>query len=192
MADCVDNEHCDPTDIIPDSDCILVVGPEKIRIHANSLFLSAASGPFRAIFGPDWKEGHDLRHQADLVEIPLPEDDATAFQRLCAVLHHQNDSIPRKLPALAILSIAVLADKYDCVRAAKFACESWLHSGWDATSDVLVVAAAAYLLRNEIAFRNTTKKLILTHNGPFTAISCAEVEAAMDWRVFSECFPKGT
>lgn len=69
----------------------------------------------------------------------------------------------------------------------KFASESWLNSDWDTTSDLAVLAAAAYLLGNAAAFRRTTKNMILTHNGPFTAIHCAEVEAVIDWRVISKC-----
>ena len=47
--------------IATDGDVILIVGPEKARLRVQSLFLKAVSNPFSVMFGPDWKEGHDIR-----------------------------------------------------------------------------------------------------------------------------------
>jgi hypothetical protein len=58
-------------------DVILVVGPEKVKLRVHSLFLKAASKPFSAMFGPDWKEGHNMLGRDGPVEVPLPEDNAT-------------------------------------------------------------------------------------------------------------------
>jgi hypothetical protein len=138
------------------------------------------------MFKPEWREGYDVRSLVDPVEILLPEDDATAFQLICAVIHHRNDMVPNRLPLRTILSIAITADKYDCIRALRFATESWLSLHQDTIEDSLGLAAAAYLLGNAIAFRKITKQMILTHNGPFTAIPGAEVESVIDWGVFSK------
>lgn len=186
MADFAIAKQRAPVEVVSDGYCVLIVGPEKARIHANPLFLSAASEPFRAMFEPEWREGDDLRSRADPAEIRLPEDNATALRLVCAVIHHENDTIPHELPIHTLLDIAVTADKYDCISALKFASESWLCPDRDKASELLVLTAAAYLYRNATAFRKITKKLILIHNGPFAAISCAEVEAVMDWRVFGE------
>lgn len=43
--------------IAADGDLVLTVGPEEVRLRVNSLFLKAASKPFSAMLGPDWKEG---------------------------------------------------------------------------------------------------------------------------------------
>ena len=185
MANSVGAKYA-PIEIVPDANCVLVVGPEMVRIPASSRFLSAASEPFRAIFGAETSEGSDLRGRVDLVEITLPEDDATAVQLLCALIHHRNDMIPNNLPIHTVLSIAVTADKYDCIRVLKFVSESWFHSDSNTTSDLLVLAAAAYLLDNGTAFRRITKKMILVHNGPFTAIPSASVETIMDWRLLGK------
>jgi hypothetical protein len=189
MADLVGTKQHAVVEVVPDGDCILTVGPEKVKMRVNSLFLKAASEPFRAMLGPGWKEGNKLRDGADAVEIPLPDDDATAIQLLCAVVHHQNgsDTIPRQLAVRTILNIAMAADKYDCVRALKFASESWLQPSWDRVDDLMVLAAAAYLLENAEAFWEITKKMILNHDGSFTTLNCAEVEDVMDWKVFCKC-----
>ncbi|KAM0499108.1 hypothetical protein ACHAP8_005816 [Fusarium lateritium] len=50
-------------DIAPDGDLILVVGPKKTKLRVRSTLLAAASKPFSAMLGPNWKEGNDLRHQ---------------------------------------------------------------------------------------------------------------------------------
>ena len=186
MTDSVEARKSDIIEDIPDGDCVLIVGPALVRINANSVFLRAASGPFRAMFKPEWREGDELRARTDPIEIALPEDDAVAMQLLCAVIHHQNDSIPRELPIPTVLAIAVTADKYDCIRALRFASELWLRSRRGEVSDMLVLAAAAYLFENATAFRDITKKIILSHNGPFSAVYRGEAETIMDSRVFGE------
>jgi hypothetical protein len=186
MADCVSNDKHPLIGIVPDGDCILIVDEEKTRIRVNSQFLIGASAPFRAMLGPGWKEGADLRNRSDPAEIKLPEDNADAWKILCAVLHYQNDQIPKIIPIHTILSVAITADKYDIIRALKFASESWLSADYDETSDLLVLAAAAYLFQNAAAFRKITKKMVLNHNGSFTALSCAQVDAVMDGKMIGE------
>jgi hypothetical protein len=186
MTSPVAAEQPSPIRIAPDGDCVLVVGPEMVRIPANSQCLSTASEPFCAMFRPEWREGHDIRNRVKPVDVPLPEDDATALQLLCAVIHHRNDMVPDRLPIHTVLSIAVTAEKYDCIWALRFASESWLRPDRDAIGDLFVLAAAAYLLENAVAFRKITKRMILTHNGSFTAISGAEVKAVINWRTVGE------
>jgi hypothetical protein len=67
-------------------DCQTGEGEDSCQLAVSK----RCSEPFRAMFGPEWREGTDLRGWADLVEITLPEDDATAVQLLCAVIHHRN------------------------------------------------------------------------------------------------------
>jgi hypothetical protein len=55
----------------------LGIGYETCCFELNSLFLKAASKPFSAMFGPDWKEGHNMLGRDGPVEVPLPEDNAT-------------------------------------------------------------------------------------------------------------------
>ncbi|KAF2843893.1 hypothetical protein T440DRAFT_437076 [Plenodomus tracheiphilus IPT5] len=184
MASPVAANQLSPVQIALERDCVLVVGPEKLCIPANSQILSAASKPFRAMFRPEWRDGYDMKSQVKPVDVLLPEDDATALQLLCEVIHHQNDMIPDRLPIHTVLNIAITADKYDCIQALRFASESWLRSDQHAIGDLFILAGAAYLLGNAVAFRKITKQMILTHNGSFTTISIAEVKDVIDWWTF--------
>lgn len=170
--------------IAADGDVILVVGPKAMKLRVHSLFLKAASKPFSAMFGPDWKEGDEMTGRDGPVELPLPEDNAAAMKLICAIIHHRNEGIPSTLPALNVLEIAVTADKYDCVDALKFASHTWLRPDEHDMSDLMLLAASAYLFRNAQAFKEITKAMILTHSGPYLALSCEEVESAMSWKVF--------
>jgi hypothetical protein len=170
--------------IAADGDVILVVGPEKLKLRVHSLFLKAASKPFSAMFGADWKEGHNMLDQDGPAELPLPEDNATALMLICAIIHHQNNKVPQTLDAGNVLWVAVTADKYDCVDALKFASGNWLQPGRNAAGDLMLLTAAAYLFQNAQAFKEITRALILSHDGPYLALLCEGVESAMTWRVF--------
>jgi hypothetical protein len=177
-------------DMAPDGDCVLVVGPDMVKFRVHSLFLRTASKPFSAMFTPEWKEGDALRRQSRPPEILLPEDDATYMRLVCAVIHHKNQDVPANLSASDVLGVAITADKYDCVHAVKFAIDNWLRGRKDEASDLIALAAAAYLLWNENAFKEITKRMILTHNGPYYNLCSTEVGSVLDWRVFCERFRK--
>ena len=173
-------------EIAAGGDVILVVGPEKVKLRVQSLFLKAASKPFSVMLGPDWKEGHNMLSPDGLVEVQLPADNSTALMLLCAIIHHRNEMVPQTLAAVEVLRTAVVADKYDCLDAAKFAGECWLQHRGNEAGDLMLLAAAAYLFQNAQAFNEVTKTLILNHGGPYLALSCEEVESVMTWRVFCE------
>lgn len=80
--------------IAADGDVILVVGPEQVKLRVYSLFLKAASKPFSAMLGPDWKEGHNMLDRDRPVELLLPEDNASALELICAIVHYRNDTVP--------------------------------------------------------------------------------------------------
>lgn len=181
-----DNKPNTVVNVAADGDVILVVGPEQAKLRVLSLFLNAASKPFSAMFGPDWKEGQDILDRDGPVEILLPEDNADALKVICAVIHHQNNEVPQDLAAGEILGIAVAADKYDCVDALKFASANWLLPGGKEAKDLMLLAAAAHLFQNAQAFKDITRELVLNHDGPYLALACEEVESAITWRVFCE------
>jgi hypothetical protein len=142
-------------DMAPDGDCILVVGPDTVKLRVHSLFLRTASKPFSAMFTPEWKEGDALLSQSGPIEILLPEDNATYMRLLCAIIHHKRDEVPADLSAHDVLGVAIAADKYDCVQAVKFASDHWLRGRNDEASDLVALAAAAYVLWNENAVPST-------------------------------------
>lgn len=57
MESLQDNNPNTIFEIAVNGDLILVVGPDGTRLRVNALFLRAASKPFAAMLGPDWKEG---------------------------------------------------------------------------------------------------------------------------------------
>jgi hypothetical protein len=148
------------------------------------MFLMAASKPFSVMFGPNWKEGHNILDLDGPVDLPLPDDNAAALKIICSVLHHQNKEVPQTMAAGDVLAVAVAADKYDCITALRFASESWLRPSSDDAGSLMLRTAAAYLLQNAQAFWELTRRLILDYDGPYLALSCKEVETAMTWRVF--------
>ncbi|KAI9659672.1 MAG: hypothetical protein M1829_006580, partial [Trizodia sp. TS-e1964] len=179
-----DNKPSTVVKIAADGDLILVVGKDKVKLRVHSLFLKAASEPFSAMFGPEWKEGHNMLDRDGPVEVLLPEDNAAALKLICAIIHHQNNKVPQTLAAGDILGVAVTADKYDCVDALKFASGNWLRPGKNEAGDLMLLTAAAYLFQNAQAFKEITRELIFSHAGPYLALSCEEVESAITWRVF--------
>jgi hypothetical protein len=174
----------DVDEITADGDVILVVGPEEVKLRVHSLFLRAASKPFSAMFGPYWKEGHNMLDRDEPVELLLPEDNASALKLVCAIIHHQNNIVPQNLAAGDVLGIAIVADKYDCVDALKFASGNWLQLGENEAGDLMILTAAAYLFQNARAFKEITRALILYHDDPYFALSREEVESTMTWTVF--------
>ncbi|KKP06387.1 hypothetical protein THAR02_01535 [Trichoderma harzianum] len=175
-------------EIAPRGDLILVVGPEKAKLHVKSTWLREVSKPFSAMFRPDWKEGRDLldcdRPVDRPTEIPLPEDNAAAMKIICSVIHHQRSEVPRTLAADDVLAVAVAADKYDCVEALELASDRWLRPSGDEAGNLMLLTAAAYLFQNAQAFKELTKALILDYKDPYLTLSCREVESAMPWKVF--------
>lgn len=171
-------------EIAEDGDLVLVVGPENVKILVHSLFLKAASKPFSAMLSPNWKEGQHILDRDGPVELSLPEDHAEGLKHICAVIHHRNELLPKDLKATVILEIAIMADKYDFTGALRFAYEYWLQPQARIPQDTMVIAASAYLFRNAQAFRELTKDMVLDYSGPYPALSCEEVEFAVEWKVF--------
>lgn len=188
MTDLVAAKQTTPSDGQLNEDRILIVGPEKTQIKVNSQFLSAASKPLRAMFKPEWESANGLKLPGEPYSVLLPEDDPAVMQVICAVIHLQNHMVPKDLPVPLIFSVAVTADKYDCIRALKFASNSWCHPEKNHTiNDLFTLAAAAYLFEDAAAFKSITKQMILIHKGPFAPVPSLDVEAIMDWRFLGEC-----
>ena len=73
----------------------------------------------------------------ELVEIPLPEDNAAALRIICAVLHHRSELLPSILAAGDVLEIAMKADKYECVASLSFAIRIWLQPRENEVGDLM-------------------------------------------------------
>ncbi|PNP78640.1 hypothetical protein FNYG_07986 [Fusarium nygamai] len=168
-------------DIVPDGDIILVVGPDKTKLRVKSMLLMAASKPFAAMLGPNWKEGHDMRQHSGSHGVLLPDDNATAMEIICSVIHFQNDKIPQTLPASDVLAVALAADKYDCLNAIQLAQKAWLRELKVKPEDLMLLAAAAYLIQNAQAFREITAALVLNHHGSYLDLAEEIAVSIMPW-----------
>ncbi|KAK7177376.1 hypothetical protein PSPO01_16576 [Paraphaeosphaeria sporulosa] len=153
-----------------------------MRVSSRSMI--GASKPFSTMFSPDWKEGRNLLSRDEPVDVHLPEDDPEALRLICAVIHHRNEAVPRNLSPIEVFRVAVAADKYDCVGVLKFASETWLWLREMNAQDMAFLTTAAYILGNAEAFKELTKALVLSYDGPYIALCCEQMESAMTWRVF--------
>ncbi|SCV41493.1 uncharacterized protein FFFS_06375 [Fusarium fujikuroi] len=100
---------------------------------------------------------------------------------MCSVIHFQNDKIPQTLPASDVLAVAIAADMYDCTKALQFASKSWLRELKAKPEDLMLLAAAAYLVRNAQSFREITAALVLNHHGSYLALSGEDTASIMPW-----------
>ncbi|EWZ78583.1 hypothetical protein FOWG_17190 [Fusarium oxysporum f. sp. lycopersici MN25] len=148
----------------------------------------AASNPFSTMLGPNWKEGHDMRHHHGPFEVSLPDDNATALEIICSIIHFQNDKIPRTLAGADVLAVAVAADKYDFLNALNFASKTWLRECKGNPEALMLLATVAYLFRNAQAFKELTSALVLNHFGSYLGLGGKEVESVLPWEVFCMCF----
>lgn len=175
-------------EITSDGNVVLVIGQQQERLRVCSHSLAHASKPFAAMFQSKWKEGSDLLSENNLVDIPLPEDDTEALRIVCAVIHHRNEMVPRKLAPAAILGVAIVADKYDCISALAYASRTWLQLCDTGAQDRMFLASAAYLLRDAASFREITRSLVLDYDGSYLVLYDEEIESVMPWKVLCKCY----
>ena len=169
------------TDIAPDGDVILVVGPQKVRLRVHSQFLRSASKVFAAMLGPRWNDGRGLS-EAHTHEVSLMEDDADAMRTICYVIHLRNDDVPQVIKPRELLQILIVSDKYDFHLALKYLFKDQLkpraetkylfncHLKPSAESkrvDMGYLMAAAFLLGNTDVFAVHTLELVLEYKGSF-------------------------
>jgi hypothetical protein len=162
------NGKLDPvTDISPDGDVVLVVGPRNVRLRIHSQCLRCASKVFDAMFRPHWSEGQGLSKNFPR-EVPLVEGDADALRTICCVIHHRNDDVPQSLTPKEVLQIVIEADKYDLNVALKYASVEWLKPRGNADRvDMGYLLAAAFLFGDMDTFVAHTLELILHYKGSY-------------------------
>lgn len=104
--------------ISPQGDMALKVSSAagETRFVVDSHVLCLASPVFRAMLGPNFKEGHDLRHAEEVEEeyvLPLLDDDnIEAFEIILNAIHLQNAKVPQTVSYETLLELAVIVEKY--------------------------------------------------------------------------------
>lgn len=153
----------------PDGDVILVIGEKSpVSICASSKVLGLASPVFKAMFSPNFWEGTNLS-SSNPRRISLPEDDPTAVEYLCFVLHFrcQDD---KTISREEFEEVAVLCEKYDCIHAVSYWSKSWLNhfaleqfhlDPKEHYRRMLGQICTSYLYDNHEAFWESSKHLLM-------------------------------
>ena len=159
-----------------DGDIELVVGDQKKHIRVYSFLMKLVSKPFGALLGPNFKEGQASVPAGQPKEIHLPDDDATAMETICMVVHHRGNVIhgQENLPAPELLlNIALLADKYDCMAAMCGYASTWIsHNSNEGrkTTELVQTLTAAFTFDDPCGFAASSEALVKYHIGPFNGI----------------------
>lgn len=147
-------------DIDPDGDVYLC--SDRFKLLVSSKVLSLASPVFKKLFGPHFAEGSQVSSTSP-GSVSLSEDNAEALVALCQILHYQFQEVEYDPPLKFINSIAVVADKYDCVRALTQWSTNCLHLKLRTEPNGLGAAELlfpAVLFDSPVIFQDVTKSMI--------------------------------
>ncbi|PVH93495.1 hypothetical protein DM02DRAFT_541440, partial [Periconia macrospinosa] len=87
-----------------------------VTFSVSSKVLKLASPVFRAMFGPQFKEGHQLL-QGESTVVKLEEDDAALMGIIFNILHFRGGDRNDEIDAERLAHLAIHCDKYDLVKA---------------------------------------------------------------------------
>ena len=132
----------------------------------SSKVLSLASPFFKKLFGPHFAEGNCVEAK-NPGHVDLHEDDSEAMTSLCYLLHFQMDKVPDNPTSDCLDSIAILADKYDCVRSISQwtsfkLCEAARQAECSISDGRLLFPV--YLFDNPQIFKEITKHMVYSVN----------------------------
>lgn len=152
-----------PKDIDLGGDISLVFGPKgnQVRVKALKPMLMMISPYFRTMFGPTFNEGNKSEHE----DIELDEDEPEAVINLFRILHLQYTA-PTPMTVANITGLAVVADKYDCVKAIQLGLGALFPqmSMFMPAEDIVKLAVAAHLLDRPQLFRSYTSRLMTAYS----------------------------
>ena len=109
-------------------------------------------------------------------EIELPDDSADAMQTIFDIIHfRKTEYLSRPPPPKLICEVAVVADKYDMIKATSFAIQSWIqtrihHNQTAGLDDLGSLMVAAYIFALQELFAQVTRQLVIHHTGTFGAL----------------------
>jgi hypothetical protein len=151
-------------------DIILVAGEDQVRISASSLLLCLASKPFSKMLGPNFKEGQS-DDGSTVKEIPLPADKPSAIELMCNIIHHRIHKTSHTPGATDIHDLAIVSDKYDCIRATALAARAWIHpNSTHDTNELGLLLISASLFALPEAFYRVSMSLVINHQGSYKVL----------------------
>ncbi|EKD13763.1 uncharacterized protein L3040_005621 [Drepanopeziza brunnea f. sp. 'multigermtubi'] len=107
---------------------IAKVTPRKVEMLVSSKHLALVSPVFKAMFRPGFKEGHELSTTGKL-NLPLDDDDPTAWEVILNIIHCRLEYVPCRVGLVFMISMSVLADKYQMVAALRYHAKIWIDKG---------------------------------------------------------------
>jgi len=97
-----------------------------VHMLVSSKHLMLASPVFKAMLQHNnFKEGKKLT-SAGKVEVPLPDDDVTAFIIVLDVIHGRNKRVPRKVTLEMLTKISIIVDKYQMAEVVESYSDGWI------------------------------------------------------------------
>ncbi|OAL46993.1 hypothetical protein IQ07DRAFT_517254 [Pyrenochaeta sp. DS3sAY3a] len=150
--------------IVDDGDVTLVVGKERMMFRVSSAILAICSSVFAAIF-------RDMVLSTQPKEITLPDDDAPSMEIMLRAIHYNKD-VPECLLSGEALSVALVANKYNCIGPLKYISSVWTDKE-DMTGICILgrLMSAAYIFRNHKAFTDLTLALMTTAKGGYQILA---------------------
>jgi len=158
------------TDQDLERDIILVVGEDQARVPASSQILCMASKPFSTMLGPNFKEGQS-DDGSNVKEILLPADKPSTIELMCNIIHHRIHETSHTLAAIEIHDLAIVSDKYDCIRATALAARAWIYpnSARD-TNELRLFLISASMFAPPEAFYKVSTSLVINHRGSYKVL----------------------
>ncbi len=99
-----------------------------VHMLVSSKHMMLASPVFKAMLQTStFEEGRKL-NAAGKVEVPLPEDNPTAFEVVLNIIHGRNKLVPRVLSLELLTSVSLLVDKYQMAEAVECFSDTWIRA----------------------------------------------------------------
>ncbi|CAK1360675.1 unnamed protein product [Cercospora beticola] len=154
--------------IEPDGDIVLVVGEHNEQFQVSSRVLSKASPVFKAMLGPNFREGQQKRSSSQPATVELPEDDSDGMRLILQFIHLGGIDLGTSgiSRIIVIRHAAVALQKYQMLEVLRWPMQGlltnwlWEHKKQKSIAFVLEAVAAAYLLGSDDAFQGATAHLI--------------------------------
>ncbi len=110
----------------PRGDLTLVAGEDRVALRVCSRSLARSSPVWDVMLYGPFAEGRQQQQEGCGWEIPLPDDRPEGLRILFSVAHGKFDDLPRAIAHDELLSLVVLADKYDMIGLLKPFWKNWL------------------------------------------------------------------
>jgi ribosomal protein S9 len=129
-----------------------------------------ASKPFSKMLGPNFKEDQPNDGSTGK-EIPRPADKPSAIELMCKIIHHRIHETSHTPAAIEIHDLAIVPDKYDCIRATALAARAWIHPNSARDTNELgffLISASIFALPE--AFYKVSMSFVINHQGSYKVL----------------------